>query len=96
MIARFVRYIGNYSFGESSFPKFSKDSVFVGFKKNYEIFQYTFDISINYYERLTILDLAETINSCERIDCNAEFDHKIAEDFYKHLICEIDRVYQNV
>ncbi len=96
LIARSVRYIGNYSFWESSLPKLAKESVFIGFKKDYEIFQYTFDINIDYYETPTILDLAETINSCERIYCNAGLPHAIAEGLHKELVCEIDRVYSNV
>ncbi len=96
LISRSVRYISNYSFWESNLPKFIKDSLFIGFKKDHEIFEYTFNVSIDYYETPTISDLAETINSCEKIYCNAGLPHAIAEGLHKELVCEIDRVHPNV
>jgi hypothetical protein len=93
LIARSVRYHGNYSFWEEILPKIAADSLFIGFKKDHEIFEYTFGHPVEYYETPTIMDLAETIHSCKKIYCNQGLPHAIAEGLHKELVCEKYRVY---
>lgn len=93
LISRSVRYHANYSFWEETLPKISSESLFVGFKKDHEIFEYTFGHKVEYYETPSIMDLTETINSCKKIYCNLGLPHAIAEGLHKDLVCEMYRVY---
>lgn len=96
VISRTVRVHGNYSYWENNLPRFAKESIFVGLPKEHEIFEYTFGHKVEYYPTPTIMDLAETINSCDIFISNQGFPHAIAEGLHKDLILECYRVYPSV
>jgi hypothetical protein len=93
VISRSTRYHSNYVAWVEILSQIKENSIFVGLEKEHEIFEYTFNVKIPYYPTPTILDLTETINSCEQLFCNQSLPHAIAEGLHKRLFCEIFRVY---
>lgn len=91
VISRSVRYHGNYTWWVGTLPKIKDKAVFVGYPKEHEIFEYTFGHAVTYYPTPTILDLAETINGCERLFCNQGLAHAIGEGLCHPLECEVFR-----
>jgi len=93
LINRSVRYHGNYVEWVKILNIIKDHSLFIGLPKEHEIFEYTFEVKIPYYPTPTIIDLVETINSCEKIFCNQSFAHAIAEGLAHPLHCEVFRPY---
>ena len=91
VIARSARYHGNYVWWAHTLRKVKDHVVFIGYPKEHEIFEYTFGYAIPYYPTPTIMDLVETINSCERLLCNQGLPHAIAEGLSHPLVCEVFR-----
>ena len=84
---------GNHEFWESTLPQIKDRCVFVGFEKEHEIVEYTFDVKIEHYKTETILDLARVIAGCEEFYGNQSFAHALAEGMKKNIIHEYYRVY---
>lgn len=93
VITRSPRVHGNHSFWENNLPSLKDRCVFVGFEKEYEIFEYTFNYGVEYYKTETMLELAEVIQGCELFVGNQGFAHALAEGMKKPLINEVYRIY---
>lgn len=93
VINRSVRYHGNYVEWVRILRAIAKDSIFVGLPKEHEIFEYTFEMKVQYYPTPEITDVLETIASCEKVFCNHSFPQALAEGLAHPLHCETFRPY---
>jgi hypothetical protein len=89
VINRSVRYHGNYSFWEGNLPQLAPKSVFVGYPKDHEIFEYTFSQKIQFYPTPEILTLARVIAGAQIFFGNQGMPHALAEGMKKQLVNEI-------
>lgn len=96
IISRSVRYHSNFSFWENYLPIVKDQCLFVGFEKEHDIFEYTFNHKIEYYKTESVLDLAEVIAGSTLFVSNQGLPHALAESMKKSLICELYRVYPAV
>jgi len=92
VINRSVRYHGNWAFWKYNLNDFASQSLFVGFPKEHEIFEYTFGVRVKYQPTPTIRDLARYIAGCRQFIGNASLPHALAEAMKKPLIAEMFRV----
>jgi|SRR6056300_411272 hypothetical protein len=93
VISRSPRVHGNHEFWELTLPQIKDRCVFVGFEKEHEIVEYTFDVKIEHYKTETILELARVIAGCDEFYGNQSFAHSLAEGMKKNIIHEYYRVY---
>jgi len=91
VISRSVRYHSNYSFWLCNLPLIKDRSVFVGFPKEHDIFQYTFGHDIPYFPTPDLLTVARVIAGCRQFVGNQGFPHALAEGMKKNLINEVYR-----
>ena len=91
VISRSVRYHGNYAFWKDHLPLIKDRSVFVGYPKEHDIFQYTFGYEVQYYPTPDMLTLARVIAGCGHFMGNQGFPHALAEGMKKNLINEVFR-----
>ena len=91
VLSRGVRYTGNFNFWQSILPKILRQSVFVGYPKDFEIFVYTFGHNVQYCPTPDILTLARVIAGCQQFISNPGLPHALAEGMKKSLIHECDR-----
>ncbi|MGD0540710.1 MAG: hypothetical protein ABSB33_04235 [Tepidisphaeraceae bacterium] len=95
VISRSVRYHGNYVFWRNILPQLGQTVVFVGYPKEHEIFQYTFERQVTYYPTPDILTLARVIAGSQTFLGNSSFPHALAEAMKKNLVNEMFRVAPN-
>jgi len=93
VINRTTRYHGNYRFWESTLVELKRFAVFVGYPKEHEIFQYTFEQEVPYFATPDVLTLARVIAGCKQFVGNQGLPHAIAEGLKKNLINEYYRDY---
>jgi hypothetical protein len=91
IIARSVRYHGNYVFWALNTPKIAHQCAFVGLPKDHEIFEYTFEIKVHYWPTPDILTLARVIAGAQQFIGNQGLPHALAEAMKKNLINEVFR-----
>jgi hypothetical protein len=92
VVCRTVRYHGNYCFWEDNLQFFKHMAVFVGYAKEHEIFEYTFNHKIEYYPTPDILTLARVVAGCQQFIGNQSLTHALAEGMKKDLVNEYFRV----
>jgi hypothetical protein len=95
IINRSCRYHGNYSFWEQQVSaSVLEKAVFIGYKKEYEYFCYTFPhLKVDYYNVEDGYEIAQLISGCELFMGNQGFPHSLAEAMKKNLVNEIFRPY---
>ncbi|CAN5598612.1 hypothetical protein BH10PLA1_BH10PLA1_05770 [soil metagenome] len=69
IISRSVRYQSNYQFWDHNLWKIIERSAFVGFKKDHEIFEYTFGIKIHFWDAPDVVTLARVIAGAKQFVC---------------------------
>jgi len=93
VIARSVRQQGNFNFWERTMPQIVDRCVYVGLPKEHEIFEYTFEMKVEYRPTADLLELARVIAGGEQFIGNSSLPHSLAEAMKKPLILEVNRVY---
>jgi hypothetical protein len=95
VIARSCRYHGNYSFWETIDRGILEKAFFLGYKKEYEYFKYTYPHmkGIPYREVKDLLEMAQIISGADLFVGNQGLPHAIAEGLKKPLINEVFRPY---
>jgi hypothetical protein len=96
VINRTVRYQGNHAFWEHALPKIHRVSLFVGWPKEHDIFEYTFGFAVRYYPTPTVLDVARIIAGSTQFIGNASSANAIAEGLKKNKVLEVYRPAPNV
>lgn len=96
IISRTPKVQGNHEFWEFEVRKYKDQCVFIGLKKEHEIFEYTLGYSVEYYPVNNALDLAECLYSCSKFIGNQSMPQSIAEGLKINLICEVNRNYPAV
>lgn len=91
IIARSVRYHGNYVFWALNAPKFAHQCAFVGMPKDHEIFEYTYEVKVHYWPTPDILTLARVIAGAQQFIGNQGLPHALAEAMKKNLVNEVFR-----
>jgi hypothetical protein len=91
IVSRSPRYHSNYVFWEQTVgPELCEQAIFVGYKKEYEYFCYTFPHhDIEFYEAENGYEVAQLISGCEMFIGNQGFPHALAEAMKKPLINEV-------
>ena len=92
IIARSVRYHSNYPFWALNTPKFADRCAFVGLPKEHEIFEYTFEVKVHFWDAPDILTLARVIAGAQQVICNQSLPQTLAEAMKKNLINEVFRL----
>lgn len=94
VIARSCRYQGNHAFwGGYCLNRDFSNHVFLGHKKEHELFEFTFNVKIDYLETPTLISAAKIIAGCDLLICNQNVLHAIGEGLKKPLIQEVYRPY---
>jgi hypothetical protein len=95
VIARSCRYHSNYSFWETIDRTIVEKAFFLGFKKEYEYFKYTYPHmkGVPRKEVDNLLEMAQIINGADLFIGNQGLPHAIAEGLKKPLINEVFRPY---
>jgi hypothetical protein len=91
VISRSVRYQGNHIFWEDQLQIVKDQCVFVGYSKDHEILEYTFEVKIPYFATPDLLTLARVIAGCRKFIGNQGLPHALAEGMKKDLINETYR-----
>jgi hypothetical protein len=95
ILARSCRYHGNYSFWETMDRDILKKAVYLGFKEEYDQFQYTYphmkDVPLK--EVGNLMEMAQVIAGADLFIGNQGLPHAIAEGLKKPLINEVFRPY---
>ncbi len=89
IIARSCRYHGNYDWWKHILPKIKDCCMFVGYEKDQEYFNYTFESKIPRYDTPDILTLARVIAGANQFVGNQGLPHALAEGFKKDLVNEV-------
>lgn len=92
IVSRSVRYTSNYLFWVNALPQILNRSAFVGMAKEHDIFEYTFNVKMHFWDAPNILDLARVIAGSQQFICNPSLPHALAEAMKKNLINEYFRV----
>ena len=92
IIARSVRYHSNYVFWATHLPQFVERAAFVGLPKEHEIFEYTYETKVHFWDAPDILTLARVIAGAQQVICNQSLPQTLAEAMKKNLVVEIFRV----
>jgi hypothetical protein len=98
VFSRSCRYQGNHGYWGDLVRNFTetgkiKDTIFVGHKKEHELFEFTFDTKVNYVETKSMLDVAEVLSRAKRLYCNQSVIHAIGEGMKMFLTQEVYRPY---
>jgi hypothetical protein len=105
IIARSCRYQGNHAWWAGFCYSERKSGgippniywlpnhLFLGHKIEHELFEYTFNVRIDYIKTPTLMDAAQIITGADNVFCNQNVLHAIAEGMKKPLVQEVFRLY---
>lgn len=93
LISRSPRYQSAYSKIQGLRLFFKDKAIFIGIKKEHELFEWTFDIKIDFYESNNALDIAKVIKGSDCILSNSSFNLSVALGIgHRNIIQELDKV----
>jgi hypothetical protein len=94
IITRSTRYQGNHAFWAHLCQKENLDAcIFLGHEKEHDIFEWTFNVKIDYVKTPTLVDACKLIAGAEKVYCNQSALHAMAEAMKKPLVQEVFRPY---
>jgi len=92
IITRSTRYQGNHAFWGHLCQKENLDAcIFLGHEKEHDIFEWTFNVKIEYVKTPTLVDACKLIAGADKVYCNANALHAMAEAMKKPLVLEVFR-----
>lgn len=92
IIARSVRYHSNYPWWAMNMPRIASQCAFVGLPKEHEIFEYTFEVKVHFWDAPDILTLTRILAGAKQVICNQSLPQTLAEAMKKNLINEVFRI----
>ena len=96
VVSRSNRYQGNHSYWEANAPQMAYKAIFLGSEFEHNLWETTFETSIDYVSTPTVAELANYIAACDLFVGNQGLPHAIAEAMKKNLINEVDKTYPAV
>lgn len=94
IISRSCRYQGNHGYwGFFCKQTNMNDCLFLGHEKEHDIFEYTFNVKVDYLKTKTLIEAAEIIGGAELVVCNQNALYCIAEGLKKKIVQEVYRPY---
>jgi hypothetical protein len=92
-VTRSPRYQGAYTFLAANRSIISEDGVFLGSRKEHDLFEWTFNTKIEFFDTNSALDVAKIISGCEKVISNSTFGLAVAVGLpNKSIIQEVDKV----
>jgi hypothetical protein len=92
IVARSVRYHSNYPFWAMNMPKIAERCAFVGLPKEHEIFEYTFEVKVHFWDAPDVLSLTRILAGAQQVICNQSLPQTLAEAMKKNLVNEVFRI----
>jgi hypothetical protein len=96
VVSRSNRYQGNHGYWEANAPQMAHKAIFLGSEFEHNLWETTFETSIDYVSTPTVAELANYIAACDLFVGNQGLPHAIAEAMKKQLINEVDKTYPAV
>jgi ADP-heptose:LPS heptosyltransferase len=94
IFSRSCRYQSNHLLWEYLCNSVDLSKVlFIGHRKEHEIFELAFNIKVDYLETPNLLDAARVIAGCDEVFCNPSVIHAIAQGFHKNITLEVFRLF---
>lgn len=78
IISRSPRMQSSYPWFHSNRHFFSKNAVFVGLEKEHDLFEWTFDVKIEFFKVKNALELCKIIKGCHQFIANSTFTLSLA------------------
>lgn len=92
VISRSPRYQGAYTWLAANRKILEKFGVFIGVKKEHELFEWTFEVKIDFYPSDSALDVAKIISGAKTLISNSTFNLAIGMSLNNtHIIQEMDK-----
>lgn len=92
-VTRSPRYQGAYTFLAANRTTISENGIFLGSKKEHDLFEWTFNTKIQFYDTDSALDVAKVIFGCDKVISNSTFGLAVAIGLpHKHIIQEVDKL----
>lgn len=93
LISRSPRYQSAYSKIQGLRLFFQDKAIFIGIKKEHELFEWTFDIKIDFFESNNALEIAKVIKGSECIMSNSTLNLALAIGLgHPNIVQELDKI----
>lgn len=78
ILSRSPRYQSSYVFLQTLKDLFTNHGIFIGLKKEHELFEWTFDVKVDFYDSNSSLDIAKVIKGSRAMFSNSNFNLALA------------------
>lgn len=95
IVSRSPRYQSAFAALQANKFVFQENAIFIGLKKEHELFEWTFGIKLDFFESGSALEIAKVIKGSDCIISNSTFNLSVALSIgHNNIVQEIDKVCQ--